>query len=76
MKLRLQAFAERGAGKRRKPIGARSWQRDDVDIVDISVPTHLHHDIAVAAAEAGKHIFCEKPFAVTLEEAQEMYDSG
>lgn len=55
------------------------WQevvkRDDIDIVDISVPTYLHHDIAIAAAENGKHIFCEKPFTFTVEEAREMVDA-
>lgn len=56
------------------------WQvvveRDDIDIVDISVPTHLHHPIAVAAARAGKHIFCEKPFSKTLAEAEEMLEEA
>ncbi|MDX1414089.1 MAG: Gfo/Idh/MocA family oxidoreductase [Candidatus Promineifilaceae bacterium] len=51
-------------------------ERDDVDIIDISVPTYLHHEIAVAAARAGKHIFLEKPFAITLEEAREMYEEA
>jgi len=51
-------------------------ERDDVDIVDISVPTYMHHEIAVAAAKAGKHIFCEKPFAITVEEAKEMYETA
>jgi len=50
--------------------------RDDVDIVDISVPTHLHYPIAIAAAKAGKHIFCEKPFAMNTIEAQEMLDEA
>jgi predicted dehydrogenase len=56
------------------------WQsvvgRDDIDIIDISVPTYLHHDIAVAAAKAGKHIFCEKPFALSVAQAQEMLDEA
>jgi predicted dehydrogenase len=43
-----------------------------VDVVDISVPQYLHHDIAVAAARAGKHLFCEKPMAINLSEAQAM----
>ena len=49
-------------------------ERDDVDIVDISVPQGLHHEIAIAAAKAGKHIFCEKPIALTVAQAKEMYD--
>lgn len=46
--------------------------RDDIDIIDIAVPQHLHYEIALAAAKAGKHIFLEKPMAMTLEQAQEM----
>src|SRR5574341_401451 len=49
-------------------------ERSDVDIVDICTPTHLHQDIAIAAAENGKHIFCEKPVALTYAGAKEMYD--
>jgi len=42
---------------------------DEIDIVDICVPHHLHVEVTVAAAEAGKHILLEKPIARTLEEA-------
>nr|MBP8949500.1 Gfo/Idh/MocA family oxidoreductase [Promineifilum sp.] len=52
------------------------WQavvaRPDIDIVDISTPTYLHCDMAVAAAEAGKHVFLEKPFALSVAEAKRM----
>ncbi len=44
----------------------------DVDAVDICAPTHLHHEMVLRAAAAGKHIVCEKPLARTLEQAQEM----
>ncbi len=43
-----------------------------VDVVDICAPTHLHHEMVLAAAAAGKHIVCEKPLARTLTQAQEM----
>lgn len=49
-------------------------ERNDIDIIDIATPTYLHHDIAIAAAETGKHIFCEKPLAITVEEARHMYE--
>ena len=56
-----------------------SWQRlierDDIDLVDISTPGDSHRDIAVAAAKAGKHVFCEKPLANSLAEAREMLDA-
>jgi predicted dehydrogenase len=44
----------------------------DVDVVDICSPTHLHHEMALKAAVAGKHIVCEKPLARTTEQAQEI----
>lgn len=43
-----------------------------VELVTIATPPHTHHDIAVAAAKAGKHIMCEKPFARDLAEAKSM----
>jgi predicted dehydrogenase len=46
--------------------------RKDVDVVDISTPGYTHRDIAVAAAQAGKHVWCEKPLTFTLAEAKEM----
>jgi len=51
-------------------------ERGDIDIVDICVPTDLHHDMAVAAANAGKHIFCEKPVALSADQAREMYEAA
>jgi predicted dehydrogenase len=51
-----------------------SWedvlQRKDIDVVDISTPGDLHTPIAIAAAKAGKVVFCEKPLANTLAEAK------
>ena len=72
----LKAFAARWGWEEIETDWRKVVERDDVDIVDISVPTHLHRDIAVAAAKAGKHIFCEKPFALSLKEAQEMYEAA
>lgn len=46
-------------------------RRDDVDIVAITTPTTTHRDLVIAAAEAGKHIFCEKPFCRTTKECNE-----
>lgn len=44
----------------------------DVDVVDICSPTHLHAEMALQAAAAGKHIVCEKPLARTTEQARQM----
>jgi len=46
-----------------------------IDVVDIATPNHLHAEIAIAAAQAGKHIICEKPLARTGEESKAMYDA-
>lgn len=50
-------------------------RRDDIDIVDVCTPNFLHHDMVIAAAEAGKMVFCEKPMAMNIAEAQEMVDA-
>lgn len=48
----------------------------EVDIVDITAPNHVHKDIVVAAAKAGKHIYCEKPLAVTPKAMMEAAESA
>ncbi|WP_370440379.1 Gfo/Idh/MocA family protein [Kineococcus halophytocola] len=47
----------------------------DIDAVDICLPHHLHADAIVAAAEAGKHVLCEKPLCLTAEEAARVADA-
>src|SRR5580692_10101792 len=42
--------------------------RDDVDLVYIATPPFLHYPQALAALEAGKHVICEKPLAMTVEQ--------
>jgi predicted dehydrogenase len=55
---------------------ATSWEetvaRKDIDIVDICTPGDSHPKIAIAAAEAGKDILCEKPMANTVADAESM----
>jgi predicted dehydrogenase len=46
--------------------------RPEIDIVDICVPNHMHAELVVAAAAAGKHIYCEKPLAMDVAEAQQI----
>jgi len=47
-----------------------------VDAVIICLPHHLHADAAIAAAEAGRHILCEKPMAITLSEVDAMLEAA
>jgi predicted dehydrogenase len=47
-------------------------QLDEVSLVVVSAPPYLHHPIAMAALEAGKHVICEKPMAMNAAEAREM----
>lgn len=50
-------------------------ERDDIDAVDICSPNCTHHEIAIAAAEKGKIILCEKPLAMNVKEAEEMVEA-
>jgi predicted dehydrogenase len=47
----------------------------DIDAVDICLPHHLHRDAIVAAAEAGKHILCEKPLCLSADEAADVREA-
>ncbi len=47
-------------------------ERDDIDLVDVCVPNHMHHDCVIAAAEAGKIVVCEKPLAMNAQEGAAM----
>jgi predicted dehydrogenase len=47
-----------------------------VDIVSITTPNHLHREMALAAIAAGKHVYCEKPLSLTVDQAQEMADAA
>lgn len=47
-------------------------ERPDIDLVDVNAPSDAHKDIVIAAAKAGKHVYCEKPLALSLKDAREM----
>ena len=68
----VQAFADRWGYQSIETDWRSLLARDDIDAVDICVPNHLHHDIAIAAAEAGKTILCEKPLAMNASEGEAM----
>jgi myo-inositol 2-dehydrogenase/D-chiro-inositol 1-dehydrogenase len=46
--------------------------RDDLDIVDIILPSHLHHEVASALLASGKHLFLEKPMCLTVEDCDDL----
>lgn len=55
------------------------WQtlieRDDIDLIDIASPNDTHHDIAIAAAKAGKMVMCEKPLGRNATESKAMVEA-
>lgn len=48
----------------------------EIDVVDITTPNAMHFDMAMAAIEAGKHVYCEKPLTVKLEDAQALANAA
>ena len=73
------AVAEEAAKRFGFEKSTADWRRvvedPEIDIIDIATPNHLHAEIAIAAAAAGKHIISEKPLARSGEEAKTMYDA-
>jgi predicted dehydrogenase len=73
---RDRATAQAYAAKWRIPQAFGSYESmlesDAIDAVYISLPNHLHAEWSVKALEAGKHVLCEKPFALSLEEVDAM----
>ncbi len=72
----LKEFAARWGWEEVETDWRKVIERKDIDIIDVSTPTFLHHDMVIAAARAGKHIFCEKPMALSYAEAKEMYEAA
>jgi predicted dehydrogenase len=72
----LGDFAQRWGWQETETDWRKVVARDDVDIVDIATPPNVHSEIAVAATEAGKHVFCEKPIARNIAEAAAMHQAA
>lgn len=71
---RLDAAAT--AAAKDSPKTYRNWRevidRKDIEAVFIATPPHLHAEMAVAALQAGKHVYCEKPIGVTPEHVRDV----
>ena len=72
---KVQAFADQWGYESTETDWKAVIARDDIDAVDICTPNNTHAEIAIAAAEAGKMILCEKPLARNVEEGQRMVDA-
>lgn len=74
-----EALADEGRRRYGFEEASADWRavvkRPDIDVVDIVTPNDSHAEIAIAAAEAGKHIICEKPLARGGAEAKTMLDA-
>lgn len=68
----VKEFASKWGWEETETDWRKLISRSDIDIIDIALPQHLHYEIAIAAAKEGKHIFCEKPLAMTSQQAEEM----
>jgi predicted dehydrogenase len=72
----LAAMAERWGWEETVTDWRSVIERKDIDAVDVSLPNHLHAPVAIAAAQAGKIVLCEKPLAMNVSEARAMADAA
>jgi predicted dehydrogenase len=69
---RVKAFAEQYGWERSSQESERVVAAEDIDLIDVSTGNDTHKDICIAAARHGKHVFCEKPMAMSVAECMEM----
>jgi len=69
---KVKAFADQWGYESIETDWRKLIERDDIDAVDICVPNNLHKEMAIAAAQAGKAVLCEKPLAMDTAEGEEM----
>ena len=69
---RLKAFAANWGYESYETDWRQLVARKDIDLIDIASPNDTHHEIAIAAAKAGKMVMCEKPLGRNAREAAEM----
>ncbi len=70
--VKAQAYADQWQIPRAFGSYEEMLASDAVDAVYVSLPNHLHAEWTIRALQAGKHVLCEKPFAVTVEEVDQM----
>lgn len=75
---RLDKAATAAAGD--NPRTYKDWRqvidRSDIEVVFIATPPHLHAEMAIAALESGKHVYCEKPIGVTARQVQDIVNAA
>ncbi|WP_375709382.1 Gfo/Idh/MocA family protein [Niallia sp. NCCP-28] len=82
----MQAICGRNEAGVKEAAAKMGWQsyetdwrklieREDIDLIDIVTTNNSHAEIAIAAAEAGKHVYCEKPLSMTLEQSARMLEA-
>lgn len=87
IRLRLSLLCGRDRASLEQSASAWGWEqvatdwrevveRPDVDLIDIALPNHLHAEAAIAAAQAGKIVLCEKPLANSVGEAEAMVQAA
>lgn len=72
----LNEFKERWGWQHASADWESVVRSDEIGLVDIGTPNHLHKEMSIAALEAGKHVACEKPLAGTLADAREMMEAA
>jgi predicted dehydrogenase len=70
----VKAFADKWGWQSTESDWRKLIERDDIDAIDICTPNNMHAEIAIAAAEAGKMVLCEKPLSMTAEEGEKMVE--
>jgi predicted dehydrogenase len=82
--LRVAEMTEELAQAAAERLGFEAWttnweelvESPDIDLVSVVTPNFLHAPVAIAAIEAGKHVFCEKPLAEGVEQAKRMWQAA
>jgi len=75
-----RALLAQVAERNRFEVSYTDWNQliesPQIDAVFVNLPTHLHAEVSIAALKAGKHVFCEKPFAMNTREATAMVETA